>query len=191
VFELAELNFPAPPLRLKQGAVYLVAGSDPPFSFPEAFVAEAKNGPEVDDMLWKMARMFDFDPTRYWELPDLIEASLMVLDLAEVVLSTAAASESAPTPVGQTKPRNKRGPTTKQRLRQLLDEVDSGGKPIGKMKIAAAGSAKAVGAIIGRSKTQVIDAGEIYKEEVAPLLETGKSIGQYERIRREDERLGR
>jgi hypothetical protein len=75
-----------------------------------------------------------------------------------------------------------RGETAAERLWQLWRDRD------GKRKILAAGSAVEIAFLIGKSKTQVVEAGRIWDDEIKPALAAQRSMV---RVHREEERLDR
>lgn len=87
VFELAERGIPFSPLHLVNRAVVVATEAAPYMKAPQALVAHAKASPGHDGPD-PMLSALEFGPTRYWELADLVEASLMALDLFEVAVST-------------------------------------------------------------------------------------------------------
>ena len=80
LFEVAAKNLPFSPLRLRGGHVTVASGVT---HFPAHQVAAARARPDRQDLLAKMVRACDPAPTLYWEVGDVVEASLMLLDLTE------------------------------------------------------------------------------------------------------------
>jgi hypothetical protein len=186
VFELAQRGVVFSPLQLVKRAVF-VAGEVPPYiKIPEGLLA--RGGPSLASHGLDPA--LAFGPARYWELSDLVEASLMALDVFEVAISTPA--KPPPTPSSASQAAKKYGKQSARKiLRSLLDEVDEDGKPIGKLKIAAAGSAKGLAAMIGKkSHASVTELGDMWEKEIKPLLDTKKVIDRCHGAGRRGGRLG-
>lgn len=189
VFELAERGVAFCPLRLVKNAVFVAAETAPYIKAPEALVARAKASadPEGPDQILSA---LEFAPARYWELSDLIEASVMAMDLAEVAIS-AATKPPEPVPTDPGKKKNRGKLSARQILRAMLDEVDESGKPVGKLKIAAAGSAENLAAMIGKkSHSSVTELGDMWEREIKPLLETKKTIDRFHAAEKDGDRLG-
>jgi len=88
MFEVAERRVAFSPLQLRGGSVTVAHGE---CHFPAPRVAATRAHPEWCDPLSQIIRAADPGPTRYWEIVDAVEASLMLLDLAEVAMSEAPA----------------------------------------------------------------------------------------------------
>jgi hypothetical protein len=188
VLELAAVGVPGSLLRLEEGGVFRCADDGVVWA-TEDELARAESIPPTANDLWSQIMRRNFDPTRYWLLEDLVEASVQVMDIVEVAIASGAATppDAAPTPpssgqpTDETKPK-RRGEPAAERLRQLW--VD----PEGKKKILAAGNAEGVALLIGRSKTAVVEAGPIWDDKIAPALKAQRDLVRYHR---EEERLDR
>lgn len=109
MFEVAERRVAFSPLKLRGGSVTVAHGE---CHFPAPRVTATRAHPEWCDPLSQIIRAADPGPTRYWEIVDAVEASLMLLDLAEVAMSEAPARDArkaleAPQPLAET-PKNGR-----------------------------------------------------------------------------------
>jgi hypothetical protein len=182
VFELAEMQIPGTILRLDGGDTY--RASHPAFQIGERIVAEMQR--ELEE-----APAFLF-PARYWKLADVVEASLATLDIVQTRQGTMPANRQTAAFIGgtataTTKPdktgRRPRGEPPADLLRRLWATAE------GRQKILDAGSAARIAALIGVAKTSVIDAGAIWKHEIAPALKARRSMASYYRgeSRRRDE----
>lgn len=80
-------------------------------------------------------------------------------------------STNAPVPIGK----RSRGLTTAERLQQAWSDPEK------KHRMLSAGGAKGVGLLIGRSKSQVINAGRIWSDVIRPALASQRSLIRYHR----------
>lgn len=83
--------------------------------------------------------------------------------------------QPAPSNVHPTTSRRQRGPTTPERLEAMWRDPDK------KTQVLAAGNAKGVARLIGRSKTSVVGAGRIWADEILPALTSQRSLTRYHR----------
>lgn len=94
VFELAESRPPFTVLALGgMGEVFRCGESG--CSVTESFIAAAEKSAEVDNPFFEMVRRTKFHPRRYWQLDDLVEASIAVVDLIEVAIPSLAEDEGS------------------------------------------------------------------------------------------------
>ena len=90
VLELAAVGVPGSLLKLDGRGVFRCAGSV--VRATECDLARAALiPPTADDLVSQFLRM-DFDPTRYWQLEDLVEASIQVMDVVEVAIASGASA---------------------------------------------------------------------------------------------------
>jgi len=105
LFEVAEKDLSSTPLRLRSGRVTVASGE---LHFAAHQVAAVRANPDRQDFMAKGIRRAAPAPTRYWEIDDVVEASLQLLDIAEagalVPISTTAGkatpSEGSPSKRG-------------------------------------------------------------------------------------------
>jgi len=191
VLELAAVGVPGSLLKLDGRGVFRCAGSVVRAT-EDDLVRAASIPPTADDLVSKLLRM-DFDPTRYWQLEDLVEASIQVMDVVEVAIASGASapagsdgsdtvSRTAPPPAkAGERPRRPRGEPAAELLRQLWST------PEGRQQILTAGSAEKVALMIGKSKTAVVEAGPIWDDKIAPQLKAQRDLVRYHRS---EEKLG-
>jgi hypothetical protein len=192
VLELAAVGVPGSLLKLDGRGVFRCAGSI--VRATECDLSRAASIPPTADDLVSQSLRMDFDPTRYWQLEDLVEASIQVMDVVEVAIAGLASlhkgadGNPAISPPGSggeasqggKRKRRPRGEPTAELLRQLWNTTE------GKSKILAAGSAEKIGMVIGKSATAVKEAGPIWDKKILPALEAHRSLV---RLHREEERL--
>jgi hypothetical protein len=92
VFELAEIRPPFTVLALG-GMGEVFRSGDSGFSVAESFITAAEKSPGTIDPFFEMVRRQTFRPQRYWQLDDLAEASITVMDLIEVAIPSLAGSD--------------------------------------------------------------------------------------------------
>lgn len=92
VFELAEIRPPFTVLALG-GMGEVFRSGDSGFSVAESFITAAEKSPGTIDPFFEMVRHQTFRPQRYWQLDDLAEASITVMDLIEVAIPSLAGSD--------------------------------------------------------------------------------------------------
>lgn len=92
VFELAEIRPPFTVLSLG-GSGEVFQCSENGTTVAESFVAAAADSPDDRNPFFELARHQTFLPQRYWQLDDLIEASIAVMDLVEVAIPSLAEDE--------------------------------------------------------------------------------------------------
>jgi hypothetical protein len=101
VFSLAEAGVPYSLLALEHKGPFRFS-EKAGFITPEATLAYANGNPNDDHPIAPLIRSQEFTPVRYWQLADLIEASIMVMDLVETAIPLAVAGEAAaPKPLGE------------------------------------------------------------------------------------------
>jgi hypothetical protein len=191
VLELAAAGVPGSLLKLEEGGVFRFAGCD--VWATEDELARAGSIPPTANDLYAQIMRRDFDLTRYWQLEDLVEASIQVMDVVEVAITSGASapagsdgsntvSSTAPPPAKAGKrPRRPRGEPAAELLRKLWST------PEGKQQILTAGSAEKVALMIGKSKTAVVEAGPIWDDKIAPQLKAQRDLVRYHRS---EEKLG-
>jgi hypothetical protein len=94
VFELAEMRPPFTVLSLG-GCGEVFRCSEDGTTVAESFVAVAADSPDDRNPFFELARRQTFLPQRYWQLDDLIEASIAVMDLVEVAIPSLAEDEGS------------------------------------------------------------------------------------------------
>ena len=145
LFEVAEKKLPITPLSLRGGHITVASGE---LHFVAHQVAAVRANPDRQDLMAKGIRRAAPAPTRYWQIDDAVEASLILLDLVDE--TPAAALKLNPDrdnvpdedrPRKTAKERKERGLTTEQRLEALYRE---------KPDFVLEATEKALAAAIGR-----------------------------------------
>ena len=178
MFEVAERRVAFSPLQLRSGSVTVAHGI---CQFPEARVAATRAHPEWDDPLSQIIRAADPGPTRFWDIVDAVEASLMLLDLAEVAMSTLSESGNSSAPAERTLPKRTKGPRGRT-ASQLLQEWWA--DPKLRRQLLNAGSSDAIGLLIGKSGPSVREAGPIWDDTIKPRIQGTRSVSRM--VREED-----
>lgn len=127
VFEVAAAEPPYSVLRLKGGGVFRMADGGVVRALESQLEEIGTDGPPAESLAAALLQR-DFSPVRYWELKDVVEASLWALDLVAVALPAAIdrerGREGAPAAnrLGEPEGATPRGLTTCERLRMLHTE---------------------------------------------------------------------
>ena len=177
VFEAAEREIPFTLLRLDGGGVF--RSNSGGYRAPEEQIAEAAKLPDSPgDFVLSLLRQ-EFDPTRYWQLADLIEASITLMDVIEVAISSSqdGGAETAIT----FPPPLRRDETVPERLLALWNS------PEGRKQIFAAGSAEKIAMLVPCGKTAVVKAGKIWRI-IRDQLKSQRVLARYHRMEAEDRR---
>jgi hypothetical protein len=140
VFELAEAEPAYTALSLGiEGSVFRVTESAGRLGdrgmVADRFLKEAEEKAKAHPGWKSMYAGLTFLPQRYWHLPDLVEASIAVVDMIEVAIPSLTEEPEEETPAGGEEPateggdegsedttkadRGRRGPTTDERLIEL------------------------------------------------------------------------
>lgn len=95
VFELAETRPPFTVLALGGGMGEVFRCGEFGCSVTESFIAAAEMSAAGCNPFFDMVRQQKFYPQRYWQLDDLVEASIAVMDLIEVAIPSLAEGAQA------------------------------------------------------------------------------------------------
>lgn len=97
-------------------------------------------------------------------------------DSETLILAIPSASESPSTNAQQTSGKRPRGPTAASLLHQWYSDKAK------RSQLLAAGSAAGIALLIGKSKSQVVTAGPIWRDQIKPKLAGQRSYARLDRL---------